>query len=356
MRRAPVSSFRVSMIGRCMFSSLRDRSHARRRDDLLELKPEASVWLVKGANYAIAPGLVLADDALVDEGGHRFPLNATGRLICELGHQPADVGTVIGVLTALTGMPEIEVRDQVVDFLAELSRRGLVSIHQSFVQEAVSTLRSLPLILSAARIDHSLIFRGRFPLRRYAANARAVVAACLEAHQGIMLIGLALTGVSLLALGSQPVASLNMLYRSTAPHLAAAVLSYFLVLILVVVTHEFGHYVAARLQGTAVQCVYARQGAAGLLYREDRPRAAVRVVVAGPAAGFAVVLLVAGVSLLLGPGFWLRFGLDQLQLSWYAALAVIALHQLMGFVPLTKDGRELLRVTRGAALTMTGAP
>jgi len=319
----------------------------------MDFRPEHKLWILPGANYCVSPGLELREGALVDADGRQFPMNPSGQILCDLGREPTDVDVVVAVLSELTGTARDVMAEEVRAFLIDMSIRGLISINQSFLREVLVVARQAPLILSAALLDHSLAYRNRFPLRHYPATTRSIVRGCIEAHQGLLWIGLCVVFASVLTLGQNPFESLNTLYPSTAPQLLVAVMAFFLVVVLMAGVHELAHFATAKAHGCQVTGFYVRRGAAGLSFREDRATTAFRVVIAGPLAGVGLVMLLAALSALVGPAGWLVLGLDQLQLSWYASLAVLGIYQLMNFLPLSKDGRELVRLARARAFALT---
>jgi hypothetical protein len=306
------------------------------------LRPELPTWLVGDVSFTIAPGLELVGNALVDSDGMRYPLNDSARILCEVGRFPADVATVVDLVSAWTDEPREQVDAQVRRFVVDLSALGLLSVHQSHAREAVEVVRSLPMVLSAMVLDRRIAYRGRFPLRKYPATARTVLVGALEAHQGLCWLGVGLAAVLAVLLGTNPITSLNVLQTATAVQVVGSVLAFFLALVATIVAHEWGHLLAARATASDAYAFYVRAGACGLSFRAPSRRARALVVLAGPAGGVCAALAALAVALGLPADLWVWLGLDQLRAPWAAGMLVLALYHLSALTPLAKDGRQLL--------------
>ena len=308
----------------------------------MELNAARKIWLVKGASFALAPGLTVRGDVLT-EAEHSYPLNATGELLCKLGERPVDLERLIDVLSVRTNVDRDVLEGQVMGFVSEMSSRGLVSVSQSFLREVLGSLRNLGMIATVVQVDKRFLSRSRFPLRYYPASVRNLLRACLEAHQGLLWTGAAAALLTRLLFSTSYIPTINGLAPSTSASLPIAVMVYFLTFVSVAIAHEVGHFVVARRLGVNVTCVYARLGVSGVAFRAPNPRAALAVLFAGPLSGILSVGVLAGVTYALGPTPWVYLGTDQFQLSWYAALAVFAVHQLLCLTPINKDGKQVLR-------------
>jgi len=309
----------------------------------MELNAARKIWLVKGASFTLAPGLALKGGLLTEVSGHGYPLNTAGELLCQLGERPVDIERLIDVLAVRTNVERHVLEGQVMSFVAEMSSRGFVSVSQSFLREILGALRNLGMIATVVQVDRRFLNRSRFPLRYYRASVLNLLRACLEAHQGLLWTGTAVALLTRVLFSSNYIPTLNGLAPSTASSLPIAIMAYFLTFVSVAVAHEVGHFVVARRLGVDVTCVYARLGVSGVAFRAPNPRAALAILFAGPLSGILSLGILAGATYALGPAPWVYFGTDQFQLSWYAALGVLTMHQLLCLTPINKDGKQVLR-------------
>jgi hypothetical protein len=306
----------------------------------VELRYDLPTWILPGASYALAPGVRLDEDGLVDDLGRHYPLNSTGKLVCRLGREPADLDLVVDELARASGTPAPLVSRGVVGFVAELSRRGLLSIHQSFAREALVVARELPYLTVAGRHDRHLLRHGtRWPVRRYPATVTGILRSCAEAYQSVLWFGVAVA-VVVLVIGLR-VDTLNMVRPDTLPGTIAVLTGFFLLIPVTAVGHELGHWWAARMLQVPSAGCYSRRGAAGVTYPTAPPRAGLLITLAGPVGGLLTVTLAALVWLGVKP-WWIAMRVDQLGLSIALALGVIAAMQVLALTPVARDGRELL--------------
>jgi hypothetical protein len=273
-----------------------------------------------------------------DSEGNRYALNEAGAVLCLLASHPVDVRSIVSGIATQLGQPEEGLERPIVDYLLELNRRGLLSIHRSFAREAVDRLATLPFPGGAHRV------------RRYAPTVANVVRGCLEGHQLTMwslllVVGLAGAGTLVFATASEATALIPL-------RAIVLALSFFaLVHWASILIHELAHLAAARLTGCSIRAVYVRSGAMGIAFAAPSTRARIVTVGAGALAAIGFLALVLGALVAFPGAWWALAGIDQLRLSTYAALGALMLAQAACFTPLTRDGRELLQAVRARSGT-----
>lgn len=297
--------------------------------------------LMPGACFSIAPGIAVEDGYLRDEQDRRYPLNSLGVKVCKSATKPVSVDELIG---ALPGDEDDEdVRDSYKNFIGDLNRAGLVSIHQSFVADievdATFHLASLLQRMGAGRL------RRRVPLyRRYAPTSRTLVAAVVEAHQLTMWFGVgAVVIAAVLGFSGSP----DSVRFIGARALALSIAFLFLGIIATAYFHELGHLLVGKIRGVRPTSVYVRSGAAGVAFGAMPGHDRIMIIAAGPLAGLCFVAAIEFLILRSPSGLWSQAGMDQLRLSFAAAFALIGVLQLSGLTPLSKDGRTLLGALLG---------
>ncbi|MFC8039897.1 hypothetical protein ACFUOZ_11135 [Paenarthrobacter sp. NPDC057355] len=297
--------------------------------------------LMPGACFSLAPGIAVEDGYLRDDQDRRYPLNSLGVKVCKSATKPVGIDELIGAL--LGGKDDEDIRDSYINFINDLNRAGLVSIHQSFVVEieldATFHRTSLLGIMRPARPHR------RVPLyRRYVPTARSLVAAVVEAHQLTMWLGVAAVVVSaVLGFAGSP----DFLRVIGARNLALSVAFLFLGIVGTAYFHELGHLLLGKIRRVCPTSVYVRSGAAGVAFGPMSALDRIRIITAGPLTGLTFVAAIEFLILRSPDGLWTRAAMDQLRLSFAAAFALIGLLQLLGLTPLTKDGRTLLKAILG---------
>jgi hypothetical protein len=268
-----------------------------------------------------------------DAEGNRYALNDAGAVLCHLASHPVDVRTVVSGISALLGQPAERLDAPIADYLLELNRLGLVSIHRSFARETLDRLAALPFPAGPHRV------------RRYAPTIAGVVRGCLEGHQITMwslLVVVALAAAGTLVFGIASGAEVVTPLRGIV-----LALSFFaLVHWASVLVHELAHLTVARLTGCSVRAVYVRSGAMGIAFSAPTRAARVLTVGAGALAAIGFLALVLGAASAIPGTWWALAGIDQLRLSTSVALGTLILAQTACFTPLTRDGRELLQALR----------
>lgn len=307
-----------------------------------QLSPLDPVWIVPGAVVCLSPGLRLAPDGLMDPLGNHFTLNRMGVNVAALCASPIVLDDLIELVAAQH--PDVDpsqVSEQVRQFVATLTKHNLVSVHQSFVRELWTVARSFSLFATMFLVDKRMLGQGgRFPVRRYAPDARSIMRSCVEAHQPVLWLGMTITGV--FAVLGFDIDTINPYLPSTVPQLMAALMVYFLLIPLAAIVHEFGHWYAAGLLGSVRTGAYARRGVAAVTFVEPDPKRAAIVTLAGPLAGLVVPLLVVAGYVAIGAEARIGLGVDQLGLPLVLACGAVSLMQLLSLTPLTVDGRQFL--------------
>jgi len=305
-------------------------------------------WLIPGASFTLAPGVRARADHLVDDAGTAYPLNDTGSLLCQLAAHDTDVDVLVAATSATFDIPADQAHDEVSRFVSGLAGRGLLSVHQSFLRESLSILRHARQLTLASTVDRSLIRRGsRFPARRYRPSVGSIIRGCVEAHQGALWWGL-VAAAAVAALQVQ-IDTLNLALASTLAQLVLIILVYVMLIPITALAHELGHYAVARRLGVRCSSVFVRRGVVGIAYERASRRHTLAVTLAGPLSGLLVVAVCAGLWWLAGPTVWVALGMDQLSLSFMAALGAIALMQAASLTPMSHDGRVLAETLWGGA-------
>ncbi|MFJ4027980.1 hypothetical protein ACIPWF_10665 [Paenarthrobacter sp. NPDC089989] len=297
--------------------------------------------LISGACFSLAPGIAVEEGYLRDDKDRRYPLNSLGVKVCKAATKPVGVDELIEALPG--GKNNEDVRDSYRDFIDDLNRAGLVSVHQGFVAEL--ELDATILMTSPLRRIGVRGRQRRVPLyRRYVASARSLVPAVVEAHQLTMWLGVAAVVVAA-ALGFS--GSPDSVRLIGARALALSIALFFLGIIITAYFHELGHLWLGRIRGVTPTSVYVRSGAAGVAFGPMPARDRIVIVAAGPLAGLGFVAAIELLILRSPDVLWSQAAMDQLRLSSAAAFALIGVLQLLGLTPLTKDGRTLWRTLLG---------
>lgn len=300
-------------------------------------------YLTPGAAFVVAPGVSLADDLLLDVDGRTYRLNRLGFRICQIAQKPITLDSLCRLLAASFDVPSTRIEADARAYLLDLHQRGLVSIHQSFVAECVS---SMVVAFGGRRISTAFdVARTRF-FRRYPATLGGVVRSVVEAYQTLVWSGL-LIAVSavLVAVVASPGPAVAWL---GARALALTVSALVLILVASIVIHELGHLLAARLASSVVYSTYAASGLVGISFFHPVVRRKLAVTAAGPTAGFLFLAGIAALCVWSPASFWAATTFDQFRLSVVVALLTFAGWHLLGFTPLTSDGRALWAMrTRG---------
>lgn len=292
--------------------------------------------LLSSAWCRLAPSVRFDGSSITDATGSRFELETpSSRALASLLVEGVSVAGLAAHLVSM-GATEDQAATDARKFLGQLDRHRLTSISQSSVSALFYRLKfSVLWVIAVALLADTEALAYRYPSEIYAPSLGSIPRASWHAHGVNFVTGLLVTTASVTFVAWDS----GLLKYSRPQYLASLLISsaFFVGLMMTSIVHELGHYVAAHATKSRILAVYARTGAAGLIY-ESQPRRVLRILaLSGAFSSLAVISVLFALTFLIPE--WP--GMESVAVLLRIVLVLFALLQIKELLPINQDGRLL---------------